>query len=50
VRIAGLDAYAFLKGSNLGDRLAYSATANQTIRGLVPLAGRAVKAGLRVTF
>ena len=49
-RIGGVDAYAFVKGTNLGDRLAYSATTLQTLRGLVPLAGRAWKAGLRVTF
>ncbi len=50
LKLGGFDAYAFLKASNVGDRLAYSATSVQTVRGLSPLPGRAFKAGLRVTF
>ena len=49
-QLGGLDAYAFLKANNVGDKLAYSATTVETIRGLVPLPGRAVKAGLRIMF
>ncbi len=44
------DALWFVKLTNLGDELAYSASSIQTIRGLSPLPGRAVKVGLRVTF
>ena len=50
LKLGGLDAYAFLKASNIGDKLAYSATSIQTVRGLSPLPGRALKAGLRVVF
>ncbi|KQV82965.1 TonB-dependent receptor [Rhizobacter sp. Root1221] len=44
------DGLVFLKVTNVGDRLAYSASSIDTIRGLSPLPGRAVKAGVRVTF
>lgn len=44
------DAIWFVKLTNLGDELAYSASSIQTIRGLSPLPGRAVKVGMRVTF
>jgi iron complex outermembrane receptor protein len=50
LKLGGLDAYAFLKASNIGDKLAYSATSIQTVRGLSPLPGRALKGGLRVVF
>ncbi len=50
MKLGGFDAYAFLKATNLGDRLGYSASTIETIRGLVPVAGRAVKVGLRVAF
>ena len=46
----GSDAYAYFKVNNLTDKLAYSATTVETIRGLVPLPGRGFKAGLRVNF
>ncbi len=46
----GNDSYWFVKGTNLGDKLAYSASTVETIRGLVPLPGRAVKAGIRLAF
>ena len=44
------DAIGFIKLTNLGDELAFSATSIQTIRGLSPLPGRAVKVGLRIDF
>lgn len=44
------DALWFLKLNNAGDRLAYSASAVQTVRGLSPLPGRALQTGLRVDF
>jgi iron complex outermembrane receptor protein len=40
----------FIKLTNLGDERAYSASTIETIRGLSPLPGRAVQAGMRVTF
>ena len=40
----------FLKLGNVGDRLAYSAAAVQTVRGLSPLPGRALQTGVRVDF
>ena len=46
----GADAFWFVKADNLGDKLAYSASTVETIRGLVPLPGRAVKTGIRVSF
>ena len=49
-QVGGFDALAFLKANNLGDKLAYNAATTETIRGLVPLAGRAFKAGVRVSF
>lgn len=45
---AGAEATWFVRADNLGNRLAYSATAVATVRGLSPLPGRAVTAGLRV--
>lgn len=44
------DALWFVKVTNLGNELAYSASSIQTIRGLSPVPGRAVMAGVRVTF
>jgi iron complex outermembrane receptor protein len=49
-QFGGTDVFAYLKATNLFDRLAYSATTTETIRGLVPLPGRAIKAGLRLDF
>lgn len=40
----------FVKLDNLGDKLAYNAVAIQTIRGLSPLPGRSIAAGLRVNY
>ena len=40
----------FVKVTNIGDRLAYNAATVETIRGLVPLPGRAIKTGVRFTF
>ncbi len=48
--LGGFDAYWFVKATNLGDKLAYNAATVETIRGLVPLAGRAVKAGVHLSF
>jgi iron complex outermembrane receptor protein len=44
------DGLVFLKVTNVGDQLAYSASSIDTIRGLSPLPGRALKAGVRVNF
>ena len=38
------------EGDEPGDRLAYNAASIDTIRGLAPLPGRAIKAGVRVNF
>ncbi|HEX6361371.1 MAG TPA: TonB-dependent receptor, partial [Albitalea sp.] len=40
----------FVKIDNAGDRLAFSASTPHTVRGLTPLPGRALKAGVRVAF
>jgi iron complex outermembrane receptor protein len=40
----------FLRLNNAGNRLAYSASAVQTVRGLAPLPGRALQTGVRVEF
>lgn len=40
----------FIKGRNLGDRLAYNANSVDEVRPFAPLAGRAVQAGLRIFF
>lgn len=44
------DALWYLKLNNLGDVLAYNATAMRSARGLAPAAGRALQAGLRLGF
>jgi iron complex outermembrane receptor protein len=46
----GGDGLAFVKLSNAGNVLARSATTIPTVRDLAPLPGRAVKAGLRLSF
>lgn len=46
----GHEALAFVKLSNVGDTLARSATSIASVRDLAPLPGRALKAGLRVSF
>ena len=48
--VGGAEAMGFVKLANLGDALAYNASTVGTLRGLVPLPGRSVKAGLRVMF
>ena len=48
--LAGPDATAFVRLDNLGNALAYNATAVPTIRGLTPQGGRALSAGLRLQF
>ena len=40
----------FIKGTNLTDRLAFNANTVDEVRQFVPLAGRAVQAGVRVFF
>lgn len=44
------NALFFIKANNLGDRVAFNASSIDTIRGLAPLPGRAVKAGVQFTF
>jgi iron complex outermembrane receptor protein len=44
------DALWFLKLNNLGDVLAYNATAMRNARGLAPAAGRALQGGVRLSF
>lgn len=46
----GVDGLIFLRLDNLGDELAYSATAIRTVRELAPLPGRSATAGIRVSF
>ena len=40
----------FLRGTNLANARAFNATSIDTIRGLAPLPGRGVRAGLRIEF
>ena len=40
----------FLRGTNLTDALAMNAASAATVRGLSPLGGRALQAGLRVNL
>jgi iron complex outermembrane receptor protein len=49
-RAAGQPVLLFLRGSNLGDTLAYNASTTATLRGLSPLAGRAVNLGLQLRW
>ncbi|MEO6597575.1 MAG: TonB-dependent receptor [Planctomycetota bacterium] len=44
------DAFWFVKLTNVGDKLAYSAATVATVRDLSPLPGRGLKAGIRVNF
>ncbi|HEX4858958.1 MAG TPA: TonB-dependent receptor, partial [Usitatibacteraceae bacterium] len=46
----GNNALLFVKATNIGDRLAYNASSIDTIRALAPLPGRALKAGVQLTF
>ncbi|MFO1251767.1 MAG: TonB-dependent receptor [Inhella sp.] len=50
LRLAGADGLAFIKLNNLGNQLAYNASTVGTLRPLTPLPGRAVMAGLRLSF
>ena len=50
LRWSGVQGRLFIKLENLGDALAYSATALPTVRELTPAAGRALSAGLRLPF
>lgn len=47
---AGSEASWFARLTNAGNRLAFNASAIQTVRGLSPLAGRALSAGVQVRF
>lgn len=47
---SGKSATFFLRGSNLADARAFNAASIDTIRYLSPLAGRSIKAGVRVEF
>jgi iron complex outermembrane receptor protein len=49
-RWAGLDGLVFLRLDNLGDTLAYSASAIRSVRELAPLPGRSATAGVRVSL
>jgi len=49
-RLAGADALWTLKLANLGNALAYNASAVRTARGLSPAGARALSAGLRLSF
>lgn len=44
------DGLWFVKLANAGDRLAYSASTFETVRGLSPLPGRSLKTGVRLSF
>ena len=48
--LSGSRALWFLKLGNVGNTLAYNASTIDTVRGLAPLPGRALKTGLRVSF
>lgn len=48
--VGGLDGLVFLRLDNLGDTLAYSASAIRSVRELAPLPGRSATAGVRVSF
>jgi iron complex outermembrane receptor protein len=50
LRWGGTDALWYLKLDNLGNKLAYQATAAATIRELAPQAGRSAHTGLQVRF
>ncbi len=49
-QLAGPQALWFLRAGNLTDRLAFNASTIATVRGLVPLAGRSLRAGLRLSY
>ena len=49
-QVGTADAVAFAKLGNATDKLAYNASAIQTIRGLSPLAGRSLMLGVRVAL
>ena len=50
LRVGRSDALLFARAHNVGDRLAYSATATGTVRPLAPLPGRALLMGVRAAF
>jgi iron complex outermembrane receptor protein len=50
VPLGGADLLASLALRNATDRLAFNASSIETVRGLAPLGGRSVRAGLRLAF
>lgn len=50
LRWGGVNGRLFVRVDNVTDELAYSATTLRTVRALTPLGGRALSAGLRVSF
>ena len=50
VKLRGASTLFFLKANNLGDRKAFNASSIDTIRALAPLPGRALKAGVQLSF
>lgn len=50
MRVGGFDALWYLKLDNLGNQLAYNATAVPTIRALAPQPGRSASTGLQLRF
>jgi iron complex outermembrane receptor protein len=48
--LGGSDALLFARLNNLGNTLAYNASTIATVRGLSPLPGRSLSAGLRIAF
>ncbi|MEW6706149.1 MAG: TonB-dependent receptor [Pseudomonadota bacterium] len=50
LKLGDADALLFARLNNLGDELAYNAGTLATVRPLSPLPGRALMAGMRVTF
>ncbi len=49
-KLSNASALFFLKANNIGDRLAFNASSIDTIRGLAPLPGRGIKAGVQLSF
>ena len=50
LKLGELDGLWYLRLTNLGNKLAYNATAVPTIRDLSPQAGRSVMTGVQVRF
>jgi iron complex outermembrane receptor protein len=50
LELGPLEGLWFVKLGNITNALAYNASSIQTVRGMAPLAGRSLKAGLRLAF